>query len=466
MNREKTEALYIGVSSNFRHKVKEIKWSNENIKCLGIFINKDLQKAIQANITDKLDKIQSLVKIWSCRHLTLKGKVTIVNSLLVSQMLYIASVIHIPKWAITKYNTIINNFIWDNKPPKIKYTTLIAPIAQGGLNLQDLETKIKANKITWIKHLLDKNINKPWKDYLQVKVKDPLHKIPLYNKKEYKYTHLNQHFYTEMLSTWAMINYREPETISEILRQPIWDNDLLRIGNKTVVYKTWTQAGIYYIADLINNNGQLATINYLNNKYHTIIKQHEYNSLIHCIPKNWKKSIKDAENIAGTTIPKSPHIQLYNQFYDLEEITTKQIYTYIIQNGKCKSPTSKKRWIELNEGMELDEDYWALIYETPFILTKNTKVLMTQYKIIHRILAVGSNLKKWKIKNSDKCPECNNIDTIEHFIYECPNTLQLWTSIQIWWKSIFHFTIALSSLEIIFGLPNEIKTTTYIFIIL
>ena len=66
-------------------------------------------------------------------------------------MLYIASVIHIPKWAITKYNRLITNFIWDNEPPKIKYTTLIAPISQGGLNLQDLETKIKANKITWIK---------------------------------------------------------------------------------------------------------------------------------------------------------------------------------------------------------------------------------------------------------------------------------------------------------------------------
>jgi hypothetical protein len=80
---------------------------------------------------------------------------------------------------------------------------------------------------------------------------------------------------------------------------------------------------------------------------------------------------------------------------------------------------------------------------------------MTQYKIIHRILAVGSNLKKWKIKDSDKCSDCNNIDTIEHFIYECPNVIQLWTSIQIWWKSIFQFTIEISCLEIIFGLPNE-----------
>ena len=456
MNKDKTEALYIGVSSNYLHKVKEIKWSNHNIKCLGVYINKDLQKATQANITDKLEKIESLIKIWSCRHLTLKGKVTIVNSLLVSQMLYIASVIHIPKWAITKYNTLINNFIWDNKPPKIKYTTLIAPITQGGLNLQDLETKIKANKITWIKHLIDQNINKPWKDFLQLSFKDPIHKIPFHNKKDYKHINLKQNFYAEMFSIWAKISYIEPVTINEILRQPIWDNDLILIGNKTVRYKNWTQAGIQYIADLVDNNGQLASINYLNNKYLTRIKQHEYNSITHCIPQIWKKNIKEAHDIVGTTIPNNLHIKMQNQFYAIEEITTKQIYTHIIQN-KYKDPTSKNRWIELNEGMDLDEDYWALIYETPFILTRNTKVLMTQYKIIHRILAVGSNLKKWKITNSDKCAECNHIDTIEHFIYECPHTLQLWTSIQIWWKSIFHFSIAISSLEVIFGLPNENK---------
>jgi hypothetical protein len=79
MNRDKTEAIYIGVSSNYRHKVNKIKWTNNNVKCLGVYINKDPKKAIQANIIEKLDKIESLIKIWKCRSLTLKGKVTIVN---------------------------------------------------------------------------------------------------------------------------------------------------------------------------------------------------------------------------------------------------------------------------------------------------------------------------------------------------------------------------------------------------
>jgi hypothetical protein len=91
MNRDKSESLYIGISSNFRHKINNIKWSNGFVKCPGVHLNKDNQKARDYNIKLKIEKIESIIKIWNCRHLTLKGKITVVNSLLLSQMLYIAT---------------------------------------------------------------------------------------------------------------------------------------------------------------------------------------------------------------------------------------------------------------------------------------------------------------------------------------------------------------------------------------
>jgi hypothetical protein len=87
INKDKSEAIYIGVSSNFRHKCK-IKWTSGDVKCLGVYINKNTSLANEHNLNCKLEKVQSIIKIWSCRHLTLKGKVTIVNSLFIPQMLY------------------------------------------------------------------------------------------------------------------------------------------------------------------------------------------------------------------------------------------------------------------------------------------------------------------------------------------------------------------------------------------
>jgi hypothetical protein len=43
-NKDKSEAMGIGASSNFRHKSLGIKWPTKSIKCLGIQINSDLNK--------------------------------------------------------------------------------------------------------------------------------------------------------------------------------------------------------------------------------------------------------------------------------------------------------------------------------------------------------------------------------------------------------------------------------------
>jgi hypothetical protein len=79
---------------------------------------------------------------------------------------------------------------------------------------------------------------------------------------------------------------------------------------------------------------------------------------------------------------------------------------------------------------------------------------------MHRILAVNHNLKKWKRIDSDKCLFCDKIDTIVHFIYECPDTLQFWNSIYTWWKSVFLFSVPITHLEVIFGMPNENNDNT------
>jgi hypothetical protein len=49
------------------------------------------------------------------------------------------------------------------------------------------------------------------------------------------------------------------------------------------MYNRWNQAGITYIMDLLDNNGQIANLNFLAKKYAINIKQHKYNSITHSI---------------------------------------------------------------------------------------------------------------------------------------------------------------------------------------
>ncbi len=68
--------------------------------------------------------------------------------------MYVASIIDIPKNAITEINNIIKHFIW--KTSKIAQSTLIQSIEHGDLNLCHFETKSKALKLSWVKRLINR----------------------------------------------------------------------------------------------------------------------------------------------------------------------------------------------------------------------------------------------------------------------------------------------------------------------
>ena len=78
-------------------------------------------------------------------------------------MLYPSSVIHTPARIIAKYKGIILGFIWNGKPPKVKYSAIINEIHNGGLWLQDLETKIQSLHVRWTTNINDKECKTAWK---------------------------------------------------------------------------------------------------------------------------------------------------------------------------------------------------------------------------------------------------------------------------------------------------------------
>ena len=63
------------------------------------------------------------------------------NMLAMSHLTYISSVMYTHEWVISKYNKRIENYVWQNIPAKVKYTTMIDNVGNGGKRLQDISTK-------------------------------------------------------------------------------------------------------------------------------------------------------------------------------------------------------------------------------------------------------------------------------------------------------------------------------------
>ena len=74
--------------------------------------------------------------------------------------MYATAILYTPESFIKKVDKDIQKFIWKNKPPKIKSTTLINSLSAGGLNMPSFDIFIKAQKAMWIKRMLDPNSRK------------------------------------------------------------------------------------------------------------------------------------------------------------------------------------------------------------------------------------------------------------------------------------------------------------------
>jgi len=65
------------------------------------------------------------VIVWSRRDLSIYGKINIVKTLALSKLLFISSIMEIPKHFATEVHKIVYDFIWKQKLAKIKKKTAL-----------------------------------------------------------------------------------------------------------------------------------------------------------------------------------------------------------------------------------------------------------------------------------------------------------------------------------------------------
>ena len=160
MNMDKTKAVWIGSVTNSNLCLcseYKIQWVNE-FELLGIKFSNNLSNICELNFRDKLNEIQSCIRLWKWRSLTLIGKITIIKSLLISKLNHLFLALPSPEPAIIKeIEKLIFKFLWNNKPDKIKRSYLYRQYDLGGLKMVNITEFIKSLKLSWLKryHLQD-----------------------------------------------------------------------------------------------------------------------------------------------------------------------------------------------------------------------------------------------------------------------------------------------------------------------
>ena len=149
INPTKSEAIWLGKWKNREDTPFNFKWPKESVFVLGVHFSNCKTTCDKLNFYDKLDALENTLNNWKRRKLTLLGKINIVKSLGLSELIFMASVRPVPEKFCDQVNKI--TFIWENKIAKIKRNTIIRERENGVLNMIDFSLMNKALKCIWIK---------------------------------------------------------------------------------------------------------------------------------------------------------------------------------------------------------------------------------------------------------------------------------------------------------------------------
>jgi len=74
-----------------------------------------------------------------------------------------------------------------------------------------------------------------------------------------------------------------------------------------------------------------------------------------------------------------------------------------------------------------------MAYKLPFCSTKDTKLIIFQFKLLHRRLATNDFLNKIGIKDNDICTFCRTEkETLFHLFWSCCKTSCFWQGFMKW----------------------------------
>jgi hypothetical protein len=117
LNADKTEILKLNdptqILIDFKYNGQHLKIESiTNLKICGIYFCSNLDEEYKLNVTDKITKLSYKIKLWTPRQLTMEGKVLIVKTFGLSQLIYNMQSVGFKELDIKNAERIIFKFLW------------------------------------------------------------------------------------------------------------------------------------------------------------------------------------------------------------------------------------------------------------------------------------------------------------------------------------------------------------------
>ena len=435
LNRSKTEGIWLGRLKHCKEKFEGINWTNGAIKSLGIYFGTNTVECKRLNIEKTLEKSEAIIRAWKKRNLSMIGRITVVKSLILPNITYVATVTTIDKDTVFKFKKMIYNFIWDNKQEKVKRSVLSKAISEGGLRMIDIDKYIEAIQLTWVTRLLSED-HANWKILPTFYFNKFGENFILFKMNLDKANSLSElkdmlpEFYYQIVITWlkykkdtlTSLNYRK------IRQEIIWGNQHIKLSGKSLIFRHWIKDKIIFINDIIDEAGNISEkviLNKLSNKKNWIT---EVTKLKKSIPSDWIVKLKSQASIKSR-VSTSLDIRIISGKHTENFVNFKSKDFYQIINSDCTDyPPGFSKWC--NTLKIIEKNRFKNILHFIFHYLKENKLKIFRWKLLHFILPCKQLLFRWHITANDKCNVCNITEDYEHLFVNCQYLTTFWSKIK------------------------------------
>ena len=428
LNRQKTKALWIGKYRNRDDIIcpeAQLSWDKGPVEYLGIKIHSNTDNIKEINYPEKIKKLKDKLQPWFGIQMTVYGRVHVIKSEALSQLIYLMSVLPKPSpQQLKEIESIVFRFIWGKKRDKIKRSVLKNEWIKGGLKVPDPALQADSLKCTWVKKFIDDENDGKWKEvaYNSVMLTENISIFQCDTSYEQALQWTKNEFWAEAAKAWADVARLDKPSGKELLSTVLWCNRYLNLErNQNINRGAMKQRGVNQLKDLYDfEKRRLFTSSQLKDKY-SCGNFLTWESVKRKIPIGWK-DIVAKEKPEESTLNKN-----------LEAISHKVkvprwAYSKLLkEHPNVGIPEQAQRKWERDLNTELD---WSEAFKTIYQITTDPKLRWLQYRTLTRILTTNRRLQMYGIKNDDHCEKCPGVsENISHLFWNCQYVQSFWMSL-------------------------------------
>jgi hypothetical protein len=428
LNADKTEILNLKPDGIIKIKFEYNKEKYEvnsvtKMKICFLFFCSDQVEEHQLNVTKKISKIREKMKLWTSRNLTLEGKVLIVKTFGLSQIIYNMQSYEFKAQDITHIERLIFGFLWSTKEnpngiDRIKRSIMKNEYDQGGMKVPDMNCLNRAMKMRQFVRASNSNHSIAQIQLMLTGGRQ--------TQQEYRKITEEEAVIASAQTTVNILtdfNRKSYESLSEEEYES--DRNLIEEVcsiNVNTYLERMNRPFAVCVNRIVMNNG-VVTLGELVREYESENDDKILKAMKITLANFPKKLIKIAECYNDNVDENSSSMQ-YLRLEDGRRINIEII-------------TAKEFQITLKKFMNKTEkcDFPARLDVPGFdnaninkmrMNCHNSKLRNIYFRLTHNDFFTRVRMKKYKMVDSDECERCTNQETTRHLFYECVHANNIW----------------------------------------